>query len=249
MARRAPIRKAAVAYATRDLVGFRAGDVLLLDASPRAIASGETDGRLLRVLHKKGVSLFHCPDLHAKVLLLGDVAVIGSGNMSNASAHDLIEAAVLTDNSASVSAVASLIEQLVQQSDALTLGDIERLCRIEVVRRGGGRGERRPRRKVRVAPLGNRTWLVGVKELTREPSAVEQEEDRPGRKFLRRRLRDPDLDLDWIRWSGKSRFLRECREGDTVVQIWSSSRAKRPSAVLQAVPVLSKQAAMSWAVC
>jgi hypothetical protein len=31
---------------TRDLVGFRKGDVLVLDASVRAIASGETGARL-----------------------------------------------------------------------------------------------------------------------------------------------------------------------------------------------------------
>jgi len=42
--------KATIAYVTRDLVGFRKGDVLIVDASARAIASGETDARLEKAL-------------------------------------------------------------------------------------------------------------------------------------------------------------------------------------------------------
>ncbi len=47
-ARLAPTRKAAIAYVTTDDIGFRAGDVLITDASERAIRSGQTDAKLLR---------------------------------------------------------------------------------------------------------------------------------------------------------------------------------------------------------
>jgi hypothetical protein len=70
--RTSKLRKAAIAYATRDLVGFRTGDTLVVDASPLAIKNGETDAPLLRKLHKKGVQLYDCADLHAKILLLDD---------------------------------------------------------------------------------------------------------------------------------------------------------------------------------
>ena len=40
-------------YLTRDLVGFRKGDVLVLDASVRAVASGETDARLFTRLQSR----------------------------------------------------------------------------------------------------------------------------------------------------------------------------------------------------
>src|ERR1700687_5343277 len=89
-ARKARCRKAAIAYVTKDLIRFRKGDILVMDASAHAISCGETDAKLLRTLHKKGVSLYHCVGLHAKVLVLDDVAVISSGNMSNSSANGLV---------------------------------------------------------------------------------------------------------------------------------------------------------------
>jgi hypothetical protein len=47
---------------TRDLVGFRKADVLVVDASEHAIACGDTDAKLLRRLQrKKGVLLYPYP--------------------------------------------------------------------------------------------------------------------------------------------------------------------------------------------
>lgn len=165
-ARQSRQRKAAIAYVTRDLVGFRKDDVLVLDASPHAIASGETNARLLRTLSRRHVRLYHCADLHAKVLLLDDVAVVSSGNMSRSSANALVEAAVLTDHASTVSGVASFIEQLVHQSEELQPRHIARLCRIKVIRRGGrGGGPGHQRRKTRLARLGNRRGWSGFGNL------------------------------------------------------------------------------------
>jgi hypothetical protein len=242
-ARQSRQRKAAIAYVTRDLVGFRKDDVLVLDASPHAIASGETNARLLRTLCRRRVRLYHCADLHAKVLLLDDVAVVSSGNMSRSSDNALVEAAVLTDHSSTVSGVASFIEQLVHQSEELQPRHIDRLCRIKVIRRGGrGGGPGHQRRKTRLARLGNRTWLVGVRELVRDPVPAEQKMIAKAEAVLRSRFND----LEWIRWSGKGRFIRECRAGDSLIQIWRSSRARRPSSVIRAQPVLLKQKTKNW---
>jgi hypothetical protein len=49
-ARASNTRKAAIAYVTRDLVGFRKGDTLVIDASTLATKNGETDAPLLRKL-------------------------------------------------------------------------------------------------------------------------------------------------------------------------------------------------------
>ena len=67
------LAQGAIAYVTRDLVGFQKGNTLVVDASDRAIQNGETDAPLLRKLHKKGVQLYDCADLHAKILLLDDI--------------------------------------------------------------------------------------------------------------------------------------------------------------------------------
>ena len=113
------------------------------------------------------------------------------------------------------------------------MNKIARLCQIKVIRRGGRlRMKGRQRRKTNLTQLGNRTWLIGVRELVRDPASDEQRMIDKAEKTLRQRLNDPDEELYWIRWSGKSRFVRECREGDSLIEIWRSSGAKRPSVVL-----------------
>lgn len=78
------VSKGGHAYVTQDLVGFSKGDTLVVDASRHAISSGETAAKLLRTLKMKGVHIYHCAGLHAKVLLLDDVAVISSGKWNPA---------------------------------------------------------------------------------------------------------------------------------------------------------------------
>ena len=245
-ARKARHRKVAIAYVTQDLVGFRKGDVLISDASQRAIANGETDASLLRRLLKKGVHLYDCADLHAKVLLLDDVAVIGSANMSQTSAKHKVEAGFVTDQSSIVSAVASFIEQLIQQSRELRTQDVAALCKIRVVRRGGRFDGSSKRKLTKVTTLGNRTWLIGVRELVNDPVSKEQTLIDRAMESLRKQTAHTDADISWIRWGTRGRFARECRAGDTVIQIWRSAHAKRPSAVYKAVPVLLKQKTDRW---
>ena len=226
-ARASNSRKAAIAYVTRDLVGFRKGDTLVVDASTLAIKNGETDAPLLRKLHKRGVQLYDCTDLHAKILLLDDVAIIGSGNMSSNSERWMVEAALISDHGSVVAGVASLIEQLVKQSAPLDKKQIAQLCKIKVIRRGGWNGARPKRRKTRIVKLGNRTWIVGVRELKRDPRPEEQQLIDRATRSLQERLDISDDDLSWIKWGVRGRFARECRSGDLLIQVWRSSEAKR----------------------
>jgi hypothetical protein len=196
---------------------------------------------------KRGVSLYNCVGLHAKVLLLDDVALISSGNMSSSSNNRLVEACVITDQGTTVAGVASFIEQLLPQSKELKSNHIATLCKIKVVRRGG-RGTRgsKKQRRPKVARLGSRTWLVGVRELAKDPAPAEQRLIERALKTLRAKMKDPDEEVAWVRWTGRSFFVRECREGDSLIQIWRSSKAKRPRTVFRAASVLRKQKTNKW---
>jgi hypothetical protein len=220
-------------------MGFRRGDVLVVNASPAAIGCGDTDAKLLRRLHRRGVQLHHCVDLHAKVLLFDNMAVIGSANMSSSSNGRLVEAALLTDHGSIVGGVASLIEQLVQQSQLLTTSHIATLCKIPVVRRPmmGSR----VRRKTKIRRLGTRTWFVRTVEMVRDEPPQEQ-------RMIDKAVAQLELDEEpeWIRWSAKGRFARECREGDLLIQICTAHGAKRPSYVCRTTPVLLKQRTKNW---
>ena len=133
LARTASSRKLAVAYVTADHVGLRSGDVLVTDASPRSIKSGQTDAKLLAKLHKAGVVIHSHEGLHSKAMLIGKYAVVGSANMSGSG---LAEAAVLSDEPTIRSGVASFIAQLCTKKSRLRDEDIAALCKIEVVRTG-----------------------------------------------------------------------------------------------------------------
>jgi hypothetical protein len=245
-ARRARRRKAAIAYVTQDLLGFRKGDTLVADASTNSVASGETDAKLLRTLKKRGVNLYDCMGLHAKVVLLDDLAIISSGNMSNSSANGLVEAGVITDHTSTVAGVASFIEQLLPQSHELNSKRLAKLCKIKVVRRGGWPRGVSKQRKPKITRLGNRTWLVGVRELVKAPTIEEQRLIASAIKNVRNKTGNLDEDPEWLKWFGKSRFRQECREGDSVIYIWRSRKAKRPNSVFRSSPVLLKQTTPKW---
>jgi hypothetical protein len=235
LSKKAKHRQGAIAYVTEDYLNLRSGDVLIVDASEATIRSGGTDARLLHDLHQRGVVLYNCADLHAKVMLLDDIAVVGSANMSQSSGS-MVEAAIITDQSSIVSGVASFIEQLKRARYRLTAPMIAELCKIEAVRRGGFGGTQQGKRKNPIKRLGNQTWLVGVSEIVRQSDAQEQRRIAHAADKL-----ETEVDkLSWLRWKADSRFARECRQGDQLIQIWKRAGAKR-LIVYPSVRVLLKQ--------
>jgi hypothetical protein len=221
-ARSAPSRKAAIAYVTTDDIGLRAGDVLVTDASPRAVRSKQTDAKLLRKLHGAGVIIHSREGLHSKVALFGKHAIVGSANMS---ASDLIEASVMNDSPVIVSGVAAFIKKLSTAQTRLNAREIGKLCAIEVVRTGRFKGRQRTSNPVR--RLGNATWILGVKEMKEDPTERQQKRIDRRTRELNERLGTEEDDFAWIRWGKKSRFGRECRAGDTLIRIFNWRDLKR----------------------
>jgi hypothetical protein len=206
-------------------VKFGKGDTLICDATDAAIKSGQTSAALLRRAHDRGARLFSSPGLHAKVFLLGRVAVVGSANLSSSSVNELDEAALITDDARAVSGVRLLIESLVQAADDIDERFLRRIERLPVVQ--ARRGSRR-RRSVRLAEP--RAWLISVvpidpAEHADEQAVVEGESARAeaGMQFS-------DSEPGYIRFTGTSNFRKFAKKGDLVLAIWrphgKSSRAR-----------------------
>jgi hypothetical protein len=153
------------------------------------------------------------------------------------SGSSLIEASVVTDNPQLTSGIASFITQLSPKDGALKTKQIEKLCEIEVVRTGWPRGKQRPKS---IRRLGATTWIVGVKELVRAQSSAETKLIGRANADLNARHETDDVEYDWIRWSKGNRFSRECREGDTLIQIWSPRKTGRKF-VTRRLPVLLRR--------
>lgn len=238
-AAKAKRRQAAIAFVTRDLIGFKSGDRLVVSASNHAIRTGETDAKLLIQLFDRGVELYDCPGLHGKVLLLDDTAVIGSAKLSASSESKLVEVALMTDAPATVSQVASLIEQLIEQSQPITAKRLQALAKIEVLRKGGMGPGGPKRQRAKVTELGTRTWLVGISTRKRDLSADEETavENSLTRIVEERGMRRESI--TWLRWTGKGALSTKAKAGDQVIQIWCPSRnSKTPESVTRPTPIL-----------
>src|SRR4051794_33416057 len=87
----------AVAYfgqRTSKLLPLPPNSRLVVDASDGAVKSGQTCPADLMRLQKRGVAIYSYQNLHGKVFVFGDVAFVGSTNVSNRSARILVEAAL-----------------------------------------------------------------------------------------------------------------------------------------------------------
>ncbi len=227
-------RVAAIAYVSTDTrVKFKRGDILVCDASDAAIKSGETSARVLAKWHKIGVRIYSRPGLHAKILVMGNKALIGSANLSESSALHLREAALLTNRSEVVSQAKAFIYLVMNEAIEVDSRFIVRAEHIKVSKRKPVSVPARKRHKT----LGTKCWIVRVTEMA--PSSYEKEivhiED--AEEQLQDQYDDDLFWLSWIRFTGKSRFRNEARPGDTVIVLSATQSEKRisvspPSAIL-----------------
>jgi hypothetical protein len=232
------VKRAAIAYVSNDArLQFSDGDLLICDASILAIKTGQTSAHVLKRAHDRGASVMSLPGLHAKVILLNDKAVIGSANMSESSATDLIEASLLTDQPAIVAIAQSFVNQLSARAEELDEKKLERLLTIKVVKRV-------PRyRTATVQPKlvarHHRTWVVGTKELAKEfPKEQEAVEEAVAK--CRDKLTNRRSTVSHIRWTGRSRFRELCRKDDWLIQMWRPHGAKTPYLVYERMPILDR---------
>ena len=158
------VKRAAIAYVSSDEhIQFGEGDLLICDASNKAIKTCQTSAAVLKRAFDRGTRLYNLPGLHAKILLLNEKALIGSANASGLSASTLIEAGLLTDQPTIVATAQSFVNQLASQAEELDEKKLKKLLAIKVERLPRHAGMRKPNVKVKTG--GHRTWIVGTTEL------------------------------------------------------------------------------------
>ena len=235
-------RLVAVAYVSTDEhLKFKRDDVLICDASDRAIRTRETSARVLQSLFRKGVEVRSRPDLHAKVAVFGPHALVGSCNLSATSAEDLTELALLTDRKQVVAQATAFIHGLREASEEIDDDFLRRILKIKLLP-APRRGRKRRNHATR---FGNKVWLVSVRELAEDSFPKEQPLVEKGQKKAQGLVADKDSTVSWIRWAGKSRFRTVARPGDVVVQIWKSLSGKRTT-VFAPCPVVLRQDVAHW---
>ena len=232
-------REAAVAFVSTDEgVTFRQGDMLVVDASDEAVHLRQTSATVLASAVKAGARVFSVKGLHAKVMVFDRVAIVGSANISGSSQENLIEAGVVTDHPETLSVARSFIRQLcatgekvdrkfIKRISAIPLAAIERKSRTDC------------REKVSLATPS--AWLVSVREMEEAEHPEEERWIAKGAREAEKLKSEDESDTGWLRFTGKSSFRREARDGDTVIRIWKAYKDREPNKVLAHSPILRRQ--------
>jgi hypothetical protein len=231
--------QAAIAYvSSADNLHLRSGDLLIADASENAIKTAQTSARVLQHFLERGVALYHCVGLHAKLLVIDGKLIVGSGNSSASSASRLLEAAILTTDATLVSQAQSFLYQLAERSTPLDAKALARLAEIKVKRRffPGIRGKR-----TRIVATGNKTWLVMVRDLP--DSAFEAETRRVAAAERLIAKRSPKAEPSILKFWGQrgARIRKHVESGDMICVGWSKTRGATPVRIEPPASILDKR--------
>ena len=159
----------AVAYfgsGASHLLPLPRASLLVVDGSTAAVGSGQTCPADLLALHRRGVRVHSVGNLHAKVYVFTDVALVGSANVSRHSQSTLLEAVLLTKRRSEVAAARDFVQSLCVTE--LSAGDLARLARLY-----------RPHRFPARALVGTAPAETLIMELTQEQGPGRQTQVQP----------------------------------------------------------------------
>ena len=91
---------------------LKKGSILVVDASDKAVKSGQTNPAELIKLREDGVRIFSMSNLHAKVFVFGEVAFVGSTNVSENSEDVYSEASIRSSQTSVVSSARQFVRTL-----------------------------------------------------------------------------------------------------------------------------------------
>lgn len=230
---------AAVAYVSKGSpLKFGSGDILICDASISAIKNGNTDARTLLEFKKNGAQIFSCDNLHAKIIVCGKYAVIGSSNLSKSSEEDLLEATLISDRRQIRAQVLGLIHNLISVSDEQDENSINKLIEIPVIKRFG---KAKTKKKV-VNDTGTSYWVISVTPL-KTVKKKEESDIEKGKEKAKELAESETSEIGYIRLIGNSGFRKNAKVGDIVLEIFKN---KRTASVTEPRPILHRQDIENW---
>jgi hypothetical protein len=220
--KRRPARcQVAVAYfgvGASKLLPLKKGSTLVVDMSERAVRSGQTKPSELLSLIRRGVNVHSVRNLHAKLFVMDNTAIIGSTNASRTSALSLIEAAILSRDRRAVSEcrefVRSLTGEVVSSKLARAMQKLYSPPKF---------APPSPLKKAkRRVPLHSPLWVA---PLYQDATPRDLEEVRKGEPQAKSRLRSPRSSrLDFFIWPGKFSARSWARVGDRVLRVVKDGR-------------------------
>ena len=205
----------AVAYFGQQgssMLPLKKDSILLIDASEKAVKSGQTCPDELLKLYYKGVQIYSLENLHAKLFIIGKELFIGSTNVSGNSSKLLQEAIVKTNDKQAIEDAKAFIES---NTGNLEMGE-EQLTRLQKLycppKFTGVKSQSQKRKS---ASINSHSFMVYKLE-TGSWTEKEYKEADKGRKEAKiNRINKSRHKLDEFKWEGEL----VARKGDTILQI------------------------------
>lgn len=204
---------AAIAYLGSDagrLLPLKSGSRLVANCGELAVRQGMTNPHVLERFLRRGVRVFWDDRLHAKMVVAGRTAFVGSANASQTSATKLIEAVVSSTEPSLVARCREFVRGLCVHE--VTPAQIRHLKAIYRPPLGGVTGHRGT-----FSAGGPRFWIVPLVSVDWDDT--DQQHEAASRPVAQSSMREPKLNkLESFRWYG-DRFCNEVRVNDRIFRI------------------------------
>ena len=189
-----------------EMLPLKEGSTLLVDASEKAVKSGQTCPDELLKLYNKGVKIYSLEDLHAKIFIIGKTLYVGSTNVSGSSKNRLTEAVIKCTDKVSIDEAKAFIESICE----LEMGEEEltELQKMYVAPKFLGRG--------RKSSKGTQSDFYVYKLIKNEYTPKQEEEAIKGRiEAEKNRITKTRHIVDEFIWTKDNK----AKKGDVIFQI------------------------------
>jgi hypothetical protein len=197
------------------LLPLRAGSCLIVKFDRQSVQAGQVNPREIVHLIKRGVEVHACANLHAKVFVFGNVAIVGSANVSDSSANHLVEACVELHSRAFAGTCEKFMQSLC--GDIVGLEFAEKMIKLYNPPRVGQLLGKRLQKTKRVIPVHSGLWLVSL--VSGNWAEVDYQQEDAGWSRAERALSSPrKSDIETFLWQRQSgHFINGIKRGERIV--------------------------------
>ena len=192
----------------------------VVNMSLRSVRAGSTDPREVKKYLRKGVEVYSRSSLHAKFFVIDRTAIVGSANVSQHAKNHLDEAAIITNDPATVLRARATFERLC--TEPVRKDYLERCIREYRPPQHDGQLPANSKRRPRA--VQSKLWLISGLRYTEVPENEKPSAERATKRMERKTLDFERSEVNYLHYPTLVKFFANLREGDWALHCLSDSR-------------------------
>lgn len=209
--------KVAVAYfgkGASEQLPLKKDDILVIAMGLDNVRCGQVSPYEVEKLFNKGVKIYTVTNLHSKVYLFDNAAIVGSANASSFSQTHLIESGILTNDKKTLREIEKFIlDRCIEKVEK----DYIELCKANYSppKLSEIKGKKVPKRPTN--QLSN-LWIISTRLVNYTDDDLEVIE-RDKRVFEAKITHRRIFEVSEIMYPASNRFINQVREGDLIIEL------------------------------